>query len=250
MQYKFYSVGNDLKKATAFANSLDNEFVQRVQRQSQCDNYVNSLDAVRVLQKEGWELQGVMEQKDRKTRKTMGHTLQLRHPDFAISNNKGDTESVASMTITNSSTGFNPLTASLGTYRLVCSNGLIAHDRYAVETIEHTETGLYSIESVLSKLNRHADIILQEFNKLKQKDLTPDQIKSFATKAAKLRYSEAELSNVNIDDLLTVNRPEDFGDDMWSVYNRVQENLTHDIVNPYTDIQLNRELTKLATVFA
>ena len=31
MQYKFYSVGNDLKKATAFANSLDNDFVKRVQ---------------------------------------------------------------------------------------------------------------------------------------------------------------------------------------------------------------------------
>lgn len=250
MQYKFYSVGNDLKKATAFANSLDNDFVKRVQRQSQCDNYVNSLDAVRVLQKEGWELQGVMEQKDRKTRKTMGHTLQMRHPDFAMHNAKGETESVASMTITNSSTGYNPLTASLGTYRLVCSNGLIAHDRYATETIEHSEAGQYNIESVLAKLNRHADIILQEFNKLKQKDLTPAQIKTFAAEAAKLRYREAELSGINIDDLLAVHRPEDAGNDMWSVYNRVQENLTHDIYNPYADIQLNRELTELATVFA
>jgi len=250
MQYKFYSVGNDLKRATAFANSLDNDFVRNVQRQTQCDGYVNSLDAVQILKKEGWQLHGVQEQKNHKTRKTLGHTLQLRHPDFALQNAKGDTESIASMTITNSSIGDRPLEASLGTYRLVCSNGLIAHDRYATESIQHTGTNIFNIETVLGRLNRHANIIMQEFNKLKQKDLTPDQIKTFATKAAKLRFSEAELSDINIDDLLTINRPEDAGNDMWSVYNRVQENLTHDIINPYADIELNKELSELATVFA
>lgn len=250
MQYKFYSVGNDLKRATAFANSLDSDFIRQVQRQSQKEGYVDTLDAVRSLQKEGWQLHGVQEQKDRKTRKTLSHTLQMRHPDFALRNAKGNTESVASMTITNSSTGNRPLEASLGTYRLVCSNGLIAHDRYATESIEHSIGSLLNLDERMARLNRHAEIILQEFNKLKQKDLTPDQIKTFATEAAKLRYREAELSDINIDDLLAVHRPEDAGNDMWSVYNRVQENLTHDIVNPYADIELNKGLTELATVFA
>ena len=165
-------------------------------------------------------------------------------------NVKGDIESVASMTITNSSTGDRPLEASLGTYRLVCSNGLIAHDRYATESLEHSIGSFLNLDERMARLNRHAEIILQEFNKLKQKDLTPDQIKTFAAEAAKLRYREAELSDVNIDDLLAVHRPEDAGNDMWSVYNRVQENLTHDIVNTYADIELNKGLTELATVFA
>ena len=250
MQNKFYSVGNDLKRATAFANSLDSDFIRQVQRQSQREGYIDSLDAVRSLQKEGWQLHGVQEQKNHKTRKTLSHALQMRHPDFAMRNVKGDIESVASMTITNSSTGDRPLEASLGTYRLVCSNGLIAHDRYATESLEHSIGSFLNLDERMARLNRHAEIILQEFNKLKQKDLTPDQIKTFAAEAAKLRYREAELSDVNIDDLLAVHRPEDAGNDMWSVYNRVQENLTHDIVNTYADIELNKGLTELATVFA
>jgi argonaute-like protein implicated in RNA metabolism and viral defense len=250
MNYKFYSVGNDLKKATAFANSLDSDFIRQVQRQSQSDNYVNSLDAVRELQKEGWELQGVKENKHAKTRKTLSHMLQMRHPDFVIRDAKGKVDAVASITINNSTTGDRPLEASLGSYRLVCSNGLIRHDEYANAAIQHTSIGIQSLEQAMSRLNRHADIILQEFNKLKQKDLTPEQIKTFATEAAKLRYNEAELSEINIDDLLAVHRYEDAGNDMWRVFNRVQENLTHDIVNPYADIKLNRELTELATVFA
>jgi hypothetical protein len=38
------------------------------------------------------------------------------------------------------------------------------------------------------------------------------------------------ILDVNVDDLLTVNRIEDEGNDLWTVFNRIQENLTADVL--------------------
>jgi hypothetical protein len=50
--------------------------------------------------------------------------------------------------------------------------------------------------------------------------------------------------------LFAVNRVEDEGNDVWTVFNRIQENLTHDITNMKEDIKLNQQLFALAESFA
>ena len=69
-----------------------------------------------------------------------------------------------------------------------------------------------------------------------------------AYEAAKLRYND--VSNVNIDDILAVNRIEDEGNDLWTVFNRIQENLTSTVSNASDDILLNKQLFALAETFA
>jgi len=63
-----------------------------------------------------------------------------------------------------------------------------------------------------------------------------------------LRYNDT--SNINIDDILAVNRIEDEGSDLWTVFNRIQENLTSTVSNASDDILLNKRLFALAETFA
>ena len=70
------------------------------------------------------------------------------------------------------------------------------------------------------------------------------EIKKLAYDAAKLRFKEDD-DKFDIDALLKVNRTEDEGNDVWTVFNRIQENLTHDVKNKEEDIKLNKQLFNL-----
>ncbi len=83
--------------------------------------------------------------------------------------------------------------------------------------------------------------------------MTDDQIQDFATKAMQLRTK----ARVNIMDVLAVDRPQDAGNDMWAVFNRVQEKLiggsyragkrkARSVKNFQKDIEINEQLFELA----
>ena len=80
---------------------------------------------------------------------------------------------------------------------------------------------------------------------MKNKNMSYNKIKKFAYNAAKLRFNKDD-DKFDIDALLKVNRTEDEGNDVWTVFNRIQENLTHDIKDKKTDIWLNQQLFDLA----
>ena len=247
MRNKFIPVDNDLNKAIAFATTLDNNNVLNVQRIKQKEFYIPTLDVVTKLQNEGWQLSGVAEQRGR-NRKISSNYVQLQHPDFAIQNNKGKDEAFTSITLSNSCNGSSPLQMDLGTYRLVCSNGLIAFEGYEKNKIKHTEINYQDLDRFVTSMNGKANRLLTEVNEMKHKGLSIEDMRKLATEAARLRYND--LDDINIDDLLTVNRVEDESNDLWTVFNRIQENLTHDVNNMNEDIKLNKQLFSLANQYA
>jgi len=244
MKYKFIPVDNDLKKAVAFANTLDNNFIKKTQNINQKPFYIESLDVVDLFRNEGWQLKGVAEQRE-KNRKIGSHFLQLHHPDFSILDNKGKTDSIASITIENSCSGTKPLNVHLGVFRLVCSNGAVRKDTVAEQSIKHNELNKLNLGGFINKINDKSQIMLNEINKLKYHTLSNDEMRELAYKAASLRYSKEELKEVSLDDILRVNRNEDEGNDVWTVFNRIQESLTHNVSNFRDDINLNKQIYAL-----
>jgi len=248
MKNKFIPVDNNINKAIAFSNTLDNNNILNVQRIKQKEFYIPTLDVVTKLQNEGWQLSGVAEQRGR-NRKISNNYVQLQHPDFAIQNNKGKDEAFTSITLSNSCNGNQPLQMSLGMFRQVCTNGLVAFDQHAEhEKIKHTEINYQDLDRFVTSMNGKANNLLTEVNKMKHKGLSIEDMKKLAIEAASLRYDD--LSLINIDDLFAVNRVEDESNDLWTVFNRIQENLTHDITNMKEDIKLNQQLFALAESFA
>jgi hypothetical protein len=97
-------------------------------------------------------------------------------------------------------------------------------------------------------MNGKANKLLTEVNEMKHKGLSIEDMRKLAAEAASLRYNNIE--DINIDDLFAVSRVEDESNDLWTVFNRIQENLTHDITNMKEDIKLNQQLFALAETFA
>jgi DNA-binding ferritin-like protein (Dps family) len=80
-------------------------------------------------------------------------------------------------------------------------------------------------------------------------------------KAAELRFDDKREVKHYANQLLNVVRDEDQGNDLYTVYNRIQENLTQSdrmidmngniiggVDNMFDDVRLNKELFELVTI--
>jgi hypothetical protein len=250
MKYKFIPVDNNINKAIAFANTLDSNNIKNIQRIKQKPFYIPTAEVIGMLQNDGWLLKGVAEQRG-KNRKISTNYVQMHHPDFSLKNKQGKTEAISSLTISNSCNGSKPLAMDLGIYRQVCSNGAIAFDQHGEQTqIKHTEINANNLQKFIQSVNNKTNKVLESFGILQNKNMTVEEARRFAYKAAQLRYTEDQISDITINDLLSVNRIEDESNDLWTVFNRVQENLTADVSNFRTDIILNQQLFSLADQYA
>lgn len=113
-----------------------------------------------------------------------------------------------------------------GVFRFVCSNGMIVGDQYANFTHRHVgfkpEDFLASAKSVADS----AEMIAHKVDDLKVIDLEPNEQGVFAAAAHNLLYSD-DLENAPIkpNDLLHTRRYEDDKTDLWTTFQKVQENV-------------------------
>jgi hypothetical protein len=255
----FIPLNNDINKLSAFVPSLNKEWRDN-QRIASKPFQIESLDAIREFQHQGWNITGALENRG-KNRKVSSHLIEMEHPDFKILNEKGQTEAVATMNIRNSCNGSSPMELDLGAYRQVCANGAVAHTSYSNAQIPHSEKGQYSLQEILCDLGIRTQGVMDEFNKLKNSNLTSKQAMDMAMEAATLRFGENH--NINVEQLLNVVRDEDRGDDVWTVFNRIQENLTQPqrilskdgrllggVHDASEDTRINKGLFQLAHAYA
>ena len=243
----FIPVNNNIDKAIAFANSLSQDYLTTVQKLEQKQFYIPSLEVVSNLQNDGWEINGVYEHRG-KDRKITSNFIQMYHPDFVLRNSKNQIEALSSLTISNSCNGNKPMAINMGAYRLVCSNGLIRYEKHAEETkIKHVEVDYNRLPQILELVNRKKERVLEEFNLLKNKNLTADEARQFAIQS--VRLANREVTNQRVEEMLRVHRMEDEGMNLWNVFNRVQENLTGGMINMNENIRVNEQLTLLASSY-
>lgn len=255
----YIPLNNDINKLSAFIPSLNKDWRDN-QRITSKPYQIESLDAIREFQRQGWNIAGALEDRG-KNRKVTNHSIKMEHPDFRILDKKGQTEAVATMNIQNSCNGSKPMELDLGTYRQICSNGAVAHTSYSHSKVAHTEKGHYSLNEILCNLGIRTQGVMDEFNKLKDSNLTPKQAMAMATDAAAIRFGKGH--EINIEQLLNVVRDEDKGDDVWTIFNRIQENLTQPhrisdnngrllsgVNGVYEDTRVNKELFQLAHSYA
>ena len=113
-----------------------------------------------------------------------------------------------------------------GMFRFVCKNGMLVADSLIPAIhVRHTgqELGLIISASfdILSQLPKIADQVTE----FRTRMLSDPAAGEFATRALALRYTEPTAAPIRAEQLLDVRRGEDCGRDLWSVTNRVQENL-------------------------
>jgi hypothetical protein len=219
------------------------------------DKYIQTptIRVVEDLINLGWEVTKVQEVKSRKYAGFQKHLLMFRHPNIMIKGQNGD-DAQPQILLTNSHDGKAAFNFRVGIFRFVCENGLVISDAdFGVVSIRHVN---YTFESLQAKVNEMISKLpglVNKINLFKATTLTDTQMQQFATKACALRSKQT----INIMSVLEATRKEDEGNDLWAVFNRVQEKLVNGmfktgtrkarvIKNFQQDIKINEQLFELA----
>lgn len=184
------------------------------------------IDDMQVL---GW---GVVDAKQVKARKGEGyqkHLIVFRNNDIQITSEDGDTV-FPQILLTNSHDGKNAFTFTAGLFRMVCENGLVVSSReFENMKIRHYGYSFEELQETIKSMVEKLPLTVESLNKFRAVELSQEQALEFAKKALTTRFSDEEIDNIQIDlnELLTPTRPQDRGNDLWSVYNVVQEKIIH-----------------------
>jgi len=206
--------------------------------------FVNTWHYIRSAMKLGWKVTEVSQQKSRKTNPTHGkHIVKLQHGDYKVG------EDHIQMIITNSHDKTYRFKVEVGVFRLVCSNGLVIPIRTDISvTTKHM--GFTASEMLVDILKRTEE--LQEVGKtlkeMQHRILTPEEVREFAELALSVRSDKIDLPE-NVDVILERVRPQDEGNDLYTVFNVVQEHLTQGGVMLKTTSGKTRKLRGLAAGF-
>lgn len=111
-----------------------------------------------------------------------------------------------------------------GIYRRICSNGLVVSEG-GFETLRFRHSGLKTEEVVRASLSviESVPLISQRINDFRMRVMTWGEQLNFAKAALQVRYEDS--APVNPDAILRPRRVEDNSADLWTILNRVQENL-------------------------
>jgi len=179
--------------------------------------FVPTEDILENFQREGWEIASAKQT----GRGTYGvHEIRLRNGELP---KVGDT--LVEAIIRNSHNGMTTLGVSAGLHRLVCSNGLTVPTALAESfNVRHQRFDLNDVKRLTESFAGKLPKIGGSVNRMMERDMTTDEKIDFVRKSAEIRFSkEKVLNDMEIVGLLSPNRTEDEGDDMWKVFNVVQE---------------------------
>jgi hypothetical protein len=147
------------------------------------------------------------------------HQVILRNKDIAT---VGDL--LPQLIFTNSHNGIKKMTMDTGIYRLVCSNGLVVPTSITQSlSIKHIDLGDSTTDTIVNSFYEKVPIIMNSIDRMRNKILTNDEIDNFTYNALQIRFINAV--GININDVVKPSRIEDYSDDLWTVFNVVQEKL-------------------------
>ncbi len=198
---------------------------QAYEKQSERYAFIPTTDVISTLRNAGYEPVQASQSNSRIPGKGMFTKHMLR---FSAQNQNmsvvGDSRLEA--VLINSHDGTSAYHLSLGVFRLVCSNGLVVADSL-VESIRVRHTGNI-VEQVLEgtvKMFQNVEVIRETIRRWQSIELSNEEQLVLAQSAHSLRFDENQAT-VAPARLLEFRRYNDQGNDLWTVTNRIQENLT------------------------
>lgn len=226
--------------------------------------YIATMELLQGLSREGFEVYSATQSRTRSEDKRdhTKHMLRLRHRSMQV---QAVGDSAPEIVLVNSHDGSSTFQLMGGMYRLACNNGLCVPDGI-VQTVKVQHTG-----KILDRVTEGAFEVLDGLTRVVESrdgmralTLNTGEQKAFAHAAALLRFDPAEGAALPVTPE-QVNRPrrmDDTAPDLWSTFNRVQENVirgglrgrnanggrqaTRAVTGIDQDVKLNRALWTLA----
>jgi len=130
--------------------------------------------------------------------------------------------------LTNSHDGKNAFTFTAGLFRMVCENGLvISTNEFEKVAIRHMGYDFDELQKQITDMVEKLPLTVASMNKMIDTKLEEKSILKFAKDMLAVRFPEDELRRITIDmdEFITPVRPEDKGEDLWSIFNVIQEKI-------------------------
>lgn len=228
--------------------------------------FIPTAKVLERLTSEGWKVVHAKEQRVRLEDKKgfTKHRLMLQHRDAMPLKEVGDT--MPRIMLTNSHDRASAYVIEAGLFRLACSNGLVVSSgNFGRVSIRHSGQDIAErvLEGTFSVVGDMAEIGAEVGN-MRALTLDGREQLAFAEAAIGLRWDGA--APVTAEQLLTVRRMDDRSNDLWTTYNRVQENIvrgglhgvnaagrharTRGVNSINEDTRINRALWQLAQSMA
>ena len=229
--------------------------------------FVNTETIIDDLDKLGWLPVQAAQRKSIKKEGTIfsKHMVAFQNPNIKITSQDGD-DAYPRILLTNSHDGMQAFKFSVGIFRLVCSNGLVvADEQFSEFKIKHKGYTFGELRNVVKQAVEDLPNKVQVMNDMKNRILTEDEKRKMALDAMLIRAGVKELQydEETITDILDPKRDADKGDDLWRVFNVIQEKITQGnfhaaltgakvrkvrkIKSFEKEMKVNKELFKLAT---
>ena len=212
----------------------------------------------------GWE---VVDAKEVKARKLIGfqkHLLVFRNEDVVINGEDGDVV-FPQILVTNSHDGKNSFQFQAGLFRMICENGLVVStETFNNLKIRHMNYTFEELQENIRAMVEQLPLTVESMNKMKNTQLNEEQALEFAKEALTTRFTpeQVESFDFNLQELLSPTRPEDKGNDLFSIFNTIQEKIldgdfnymigtkirkARKIKNFKLDLEINQKLYSIAS---
>ena len=184
--------------------------------------FISTATVLGDMNKLGWEPFNASQRKSRKSQDALftKHMIRLRNSSVG---KIGD--SIPEVVLTNSHDGRNAFTLHAGLFRMVCSNGLVIADTtFEQVKIKHQWYNFDEIRKIMDNMLEVVPKVVTQVNKLNSISLNEEQQIDFASKALLTRYPKGN-EVLNVEDLLSPTRTGDRGNELWKIFNVIQEKL-------------------------
>ncbi len=173
-------------------------------------------------------------------------------------------DAIPEIVFLNSHDGTSAYQLRMGVFRVVCLNGLIvSQGAFPAYRVSHRGDVVDAVVAGALEVSERFGSLAAQVERMERRPMPLDEQIRFAERALAVRYPEPAQRGMQPSQLLTCRRVQDTGDDLWSVFNRVQENLlvgglsrwaasggltrTRRITSIREDVRLNGRLWDLAT---
>ena len=180
--------------------------------------FVPTMDILDNFQKQGWELSSVKQT-------GLGvhgvHELRLRNGGLP---KVGDC--LVEAIIRNSHNGIATFSVSAGLHRLVCSNGLTVPTSLSESfNLRHQRFDLDEVKQLTESFAERLPIIQSSVDRMMTKVLTTPEKIQFVKQAINTRWKTGTVpATLDVMAIMYPKREEDKKNDLWTVFNVVQEN--------------------------
>lgn len=238
--------------------------------------FVNTETIIDDLAKLGWFPVQAAQRKARKKEGTIysKHMVVFQNPEIKITSSDND-NAFPRLILTNSHDGMQSFRFSVGIFRLVCSNGLIvADEKFSDFKIKHKGYTFEELRNVVKQAVSDLPGRVKVMNNMRTRKLSTEEMNKLALDAMLLRAGinpnsskadDYEYDEETIEDILEPKRDADKGNDLWTIFNVVQEKIVNGefhaalkgakvrkvrkIQSFEKNIEVNKELFKLATSY-